>query len=164
MSTVPYLPYEAVLGGADHASIESFIGSLIGPIVRWDEQQGTDLVATLNRYLDEDSSPTRAARALGVHTNTVQRRLDRIDVLLGDDWKQGDKRFRVALAARRELRLSGREAIHSQPLLFHEGGVSSWGHDQDCSVPGALRRQLAPLGRSSIFVGASVCRVMPAPG
>jgi hypothetical protein len=100
VSTIPYLPYEAVLGGADHSSVEAFIDSLIGPVVRWDEQRGTDLVATLHHFLDEQSSPTRAARVLRVHTNTVLQRLERIDALLGDDWKEGDKRFRVTLAVR----------------------------------------------------------------
>jgi len=100
VSTIPYLPYEAVLGGADHTSVEAFIDSLIGPVVRWDRQRGTDLVATLHHFLDEQSSPTRAARVLRVHTNTVLQRLERIDALLGDDWKDGDKRFRVTLAVR----------------------------------------------------------------
>ncbi|MEJ2861726.1 helix-turn-helix domain-containing protein [Actinomycetospora flava] len=100
VSTVPYLPYEAVLGAADHGAITAFVDALIGPVVAWDVARGTDLVATMHHYLDEQSSPTRAARSLRVHTNTVLQRLERIDALLGDDWKEGDKRFRVSLAVR----------------------------------------------------------------
>ena len=111
VSTIPYLPYEAVLGGADHAAVEAFIDSLIGPVMRWDEQRGTDLVVTLHHFLDEQSSPTRAARVLRVHTNTVLQRLERIDALLGEDWKHGDKRFRVTLAVR--LRRVGDAARHT---------------------------------------------------
>lgn len=109
VSTIPYLPYEAVLGDADHSTVEAFIDSLIGPIARWDEQRGTELVTTLHHFLDEQSSPTRAARALRVHTNTVLQRLERIDALIGEDWKDGDKRFRVSLAVR--LRRIGESVV-----------------------------------------------------
>lgn len=44
--------------------------------------------------------PDPAARALRVHTDAVLQRVERIDMLLGDDWKEGDKRFRIGLVVR----------------------------------------------------------------
>jgi DNA-binding PucR family transcriptional regulator len=40
------------------------------------------------------------ARVLHVHKNTVIQRLDRIAELLGEDWQQPDRLFRLGVAVR----------------------------------------------------------------
>jgi hypothetical protein len=59
-----------------------------------------ELVRTLRRYLDQESSVTDTAAVLGVHRNTVMQRLDRIRRLLPVDLADPDDRIVVHLATR----------------------------------------------------------------
>ncbi len=58
------------------------------------------LVHTLSCYLDNESSATAAAAALGVHRNTVLQRLDRIRALLTVEFNDADERLALQLATR----------------------------------------------------------------
>jgi purine catabolism regulator len=57
--------------------------------------ENADLVRTLETYLDLESSTTSASARLGVHRNTVVKRLARIEKLLGVNL--GDPEVRLAL-------------------------------------------------------------------
>ncbi|KIH98057.1 hypothetical protein LP52_15235 [Streptomonospora alba] len=94
-----YEPYMAMFGtGGEHLS--GFIESTIGPVLRWDEERGTELFETLSAFADSHASPSRTARFLHVHINTVTQRLDRISALLGPEWREPESLFRVSVAAR----------------------------------------------------------------
>ncbi|HET6563738.1 MAG TPA: helix-turn-helix domain-containing protein, partial [Marmoricola sp.] len=80
--------------------LEAFVDAVIGPVLRSDEQRGGDLFRTLEAFLDSSSSPTRTARHLHVHVNTVLQRLARLTSLLGDDWREPEPLFRVGVAVR----------------------------------------------------------------
>ncbi|GAB2778322.1 PucR family transcriptional regulator [Amycolatopsis magusensis] len=71
---------------------------LLRPLTRTDA--GGQLIATLACYLDNESSATPTAAALGVHRNTVLQRLDRIRSLLAVDLADPDERLAVHLAVR----------------------------------------------------------------
>jgi len=58
------------------------------------------LVHTLSCYLDNESSATATAAALGVHRNTVLQRLDRIRSLLTVEFNDADERLALHLATR----------------------------------------------------------------
>lgn len=94
-----YEPYMAMFGtgGKD---LSGFIDSTIGPVLRWDEQRGTELFDTLCAFADSHASPSRTARVLHVHINTVTQRLERISALLGSDWREPESLFRVSVAVR----------------------------------------------------------------
>lgn len=94
-----YEPYMAMFG-AGTGDLPRFIESVIGPVLRWDEERGTDLFETLSVFADSYASPTRTARALHVHINTVAQRLERITALLGDDWREPEPLFRISVATR----------------------------------------------------------------
>ncbi len=94
-----YLPY-TTLFAHDPTSVRQFIDRTIGPVRRWDAERGTDLLATLHRFVDCNASPARTARLMGVHSNTVLQRLDRITQLLGDTWRDPESFFRVSVAVR----------------------------------------------------------------
>ena len=94
-----YAPYLAMFG-ADGPDPREFIDVVIGPLLTRDDTHGGDLVATLTAYLDAQSSPTRAARALHVHVNTVLQRLERITSLLGEGWREPEALFRISVATR----------------------------------------------------------------
>lgn len=59
-----------------------------------------ELVETLTVYLDAESSLIEAAAVLGVHRNTIARRVARIESLLGVDLADADTRLALHLACR----------------------------------------------------------------
>jgi hypothetical protein len=98
-STDDYLPYSAVLD-ADERALASFLDATIGAVRRYDEARGTDLLGTLRAFVRNNASPTRTARALNFHTNTILQRLERLDAVLGEGWRDDERLFRIGLAAR----------------------------------------------------------------
>jgi sugar diacid utilization regulator len=71
---------------------------LLRPLVAADASG--QLVHTLSCYLDNESSATATATALGVHRNTVLQRLDRIRSLLTVEFNDADERLALHLATR----------------------------------------------------------------
>src|SRR6185312_15981358 len=62
----------------------------IRTLAAYDRRRGSQLVATLEQYLDDRRSVTEAARALTVHPNTLRQRLERIETLTGLDLASAD--------------------------------------------------------------------------
>ncbi|WP_405734503.1 helix-turn-helix domain-containing protein [Streptomyces sp. NBC_00028] len=85
---------------SEKQDVERFVGSAIGPVLEYDQQQSTELLRTLESYFTSGSSPTRAAELLHVHPNTVSRRLERITDLLGPHWQEPAQALEVQLALR----------------------------------------------------------------
>ncbi len=97
-----------LLGASGPAEAEEFLQATIGPLLAHDAARGTDLVATVDAWFDAQGSATRAGRALHVHTNTVTQRLERVDALLGADWRDPARALDVQLALRlRQLQRMG---------------------------------------------------------
>ena len=59
-----------------------------------------DLMRTLEVFLDQESSPTTTADILGVHRNTIIKRITRIREVLPVDLEDADQRLAVELACR----------------------------------------------------------------
>jgi GAF domain-containing protein len=97
----------AGLVGAGEVDIQAHIDHVLGAVISYDAQRGTDLIGTLRAYFSAGQSPTRAATELHVHPNTVQQRLDRITALLGDNWQQPEHALDVQVALRLLRALSG---------------------------------------------------------
>lgn len=98
-ATDNYLPYSSVLD-ADERTLGAFLDEMIGAVRRYDADRGTDLVGTLRAFVRNNASPTRTARALHFHTNTILQRLERLDRILGDDWRGEERLFRIEMAVR----------------------------------------------------------------
>ncbi|MEU2941024.1 helix-turn-helix domain-containing protein [Nocardiopsis alba] len=105
-STEEYAPYLAMFG-TDGERARRFAERLLGPVIAWDRDHGTDLIGTLLTYVDSGAGVTRTARTLFVHPNTVKQRLERLSELLGSDWRSSDALFRLGVAAR--LHVIGRK-------------------------------------------------------
>jgi DNA-binding PucR family transcriptional regulator len=90
----------AGLIGAAEVDVRAHVLHVLGAVIEYDDQRGTDLVGTLRAYFAAGQSPTRAATALHIHPNTVQQRLDRITALLGDGWQQPDRALDLQVALR----------------------------------------------------------------
>ena len=88
----------AGLVGAAEVDVAVHVSHVLGAVIQYDEQRGTDLIGTLRAYFAAGQSPTRAAEALHVHPNTVQQRLDRITVLLGEGWLDPEHALNVQVA------------------------------------------------------------------
>ncbi|MEU6235789.1 GAF domain-containing protein [Kitasatospora sp. NPDC047058] len=99
------LGFLGVLLGDGH-DVDGFVGATLGPLLDYDARRGTELVRTLRAYFDCGGSLTRAKDELHVHVNTVVQRLDRVEVLLGQDWNHPERALELQLALRLQL-LSG---------------------------------------------------------
>ena len=62
---------------------ERIVERILGTLLRYDEESDSEMVKTLQTYLECDRSPKRAAELLFVHTQTVHYRLQRIQQLTG---------------------------------------------------------------------------------
>lgn len=120
-----YAPYLGLLP-TDRGAANHFVEELLGPVLGWDRRRKTDLVSTLASYFGTGESASATARALHVHKNTVQQRLERIQELTTGDWTDPEFRFRLHAAVRlyllrteadstsdRPARGSGRDTAHS---------------------------------------------------
>ncbi|WSA22357.1 helix-turn-helix domain-containing protein [Streptosporangium subroseum] len=93
------LGFVGLLVGDGH-DIESFLGSVIGPVIDYDARRGTALTRTLTAYFGAGGSLSRTADALHIHVNTVTQRLDRIAQLLGTGWQEPERALEIQLALR----------------------------------------------------------------
>ncbi len=77
--------------------VRSFYDDTIAPLARYDEQYGSDLVATLGAWFEHDCSTVATAAAIFVHRHTVAYRLDRVKELTGLDPLKSEDRERLGL-------------------------------------------------------------------
>lgn len=94
-----FLPYSAILDTDAHA-LSTFLRATIGAVRDYDAERNADLLGTLRAFVRNNASPTRTARALGFHTNTILQRLDRLDHILGSSWREDERMFRIGIAVR----------------------------------------------------------------
>ncbi|MGY1436487.1 helix-turn-helix domain-containing protein [Streptomyces reniochalinae] len=84
----------------DTRDVTGFVHRTLGPVLDYDAQRGTGLVATMDAYFSCGMSPVRAKDVLHVHVNTVAQRLERVARLLGDDWQAPHRTLEIQLALR----------------------------------------------------------------
>lgn len=77
--------------------VRSFYDDTIAPLVRYDEQYGSELVATLEAWFEHDCSTVATAGAIFVHRHTVAYRLERVKELSGLDPLKSEDRERLGL-------------------------------------------------------------------
>ena len=81
----------------DRGELERFCAETIGPLVAYDEQYETDLVHTLETFLDCDGNVAGSAQRLYTHRHTVRYRLERVREISGLDVGSSDGRERLSL-------------------------------------------------------------------
>ena len=81
----------------DPGELQRFHEETISPLVAYDEQYDTELVRTLETFLDEDGSVARTASELYTHRHTIRYRLERVRELTGLDVGSTDGRERLSL-------------------------------------------------------------------
>ena len=89
----------------DPSELHRFFDETVAPLIGYDEQYETELVRTLDTFLDEDANVARTAERLYTHRHTIRYRLERVRELTGLDVGSTDGRERLGLGlkARRVL-------------------------------------------------------------
>jgi PucR family transcriptional regulator, purine catabolism regulatory protein len=81
----------------DPAELQRFYAETVEPLSAYDEQYETDLVQTLETFLDADGNVAGTASRLFTHRHTVRYRLERVRDLTGLDVGSTDGRERLGL-------------------------------------------------------------------
>jgi sugar diacid utilization regulator len=81
----------------DPAELQRFHDETVAPLVAYDEQYDTELVRTLESFLDADGNVAKTAGTLFTHRHTIRYRLERVRELTGLDVSSTDGRERLGL-------------------------------------------------------------------
>ena len=76
----------------------SFFNQTLGELYDYDNQNGGDLLKTLEVYFQHNANLSEAAKAMYVHRNTFIYRLDKIKKILKTDLKNSEENFLYMLA------------------------------------------------------------------
>jgi DNA-binding PucR family transcriptional regulator len=104
------------------SELQRFYAETVEPLVAYDEQYETDLVGTLEAFLEADANVAGTAQRLFTHRHTIYYRLERIRELSGHDVSSSDGREKLSLGlkAMRVLGISSAEGPAFEPGA--EGG------------------------------------------
>jgi sugar diacid utilization regulator len=91
--------------------LRRFYEETVEPLVAYDEQYETDLLQTLETFLDADGNVAKTAQRLFTHRHTIYYRLERVRELTGLDVSSSDGREKLSLGLKsmRVLGLSSAE-------------------------------------------------------
>ena len=81
----------------DPGELERFYEETLAPLVAYDDQYETDLVATVEAYLGNDGNVAQTAASLFTHRHTVRYRLERVRELGGHDITSSEGREKLSL-------------------------------------------------------------------
>ncbi len=77
--------------------LRRFYEETVAPLVAYDEQYGTDLLLTVETFLEADGNVAGTAQRLFTHRHTVRYRLERVRDLCGHDVGSSDGREKLSL-------------------------------------------------------------------
>ncbi len=81
----------------DPSELERFYEETVAPLSAYDEQYETELVATVEAYLDNDGNVTPTAETMFTHRHTIRYRLERVRDLCGHDISSTEGREKLGL-------------------------------------------------------------------
>ncbi|MFI4991474.1 MAG: PucR family transcriptional regulator [Solirubrobacterales bacterium] len=96
--------------------LQRFYEETLEPLVAYDEQYETDLVRTLEAFLEADGNVAGTAQRLFTHRHTIYYRLERVRELSGHDVSSSDGREKLSLGlkAMRVLGISSADGPASE--------------------------------------------------
>ncbi|MEX2194073.1 MAG: helix-turn-helix domain-containing protein [Thermoleophilaceae bacterium] len=115
----------------DPGELRRFYDETVAPLVAYDDQYETELLRTLETFLDADGNVAQTAQRLFTHRHTIRYRLDRVRELSGLDVGSTDGRERLGLGLK-SMRVLG-IAVHNGPASepgAEAGRVPSEGKDR----------------------------------
>ncbi len=101
----------------DQAELERFYAETVAPLAAYDEQYETDLVMTVEAYLENDGNVTPTAEQLFTHRHTIRYRLERVRELSGHDMSstEGREKLGLGLKAMRVLGIASAHGPATEP-------------------------------------------------
>jgi sugar diacid utilization regulator len=101
----------------DPGELERFYAETVAPLVAYDEQYETELVATVEAYLDNDGNVAATAKQLFTHRHTIRYRLERVRELCGHDVSatEGREKLGLGLKAMRVLGIASPRGPAMEP-------------------------------------------------
>ncbi len=105
----------------DPRELERFYAETIEPLSAYDDQYETELVATVEAYLDNDGNVAATAKQLFTHRHTIRYRLERVRELCGHDVSATEGREKLGLGLK-AMRVLG---IASPRGPAHEAGAEA---------------------------------------
>ena len=115
----------------DPAELQRFYAETVEPLAAYDEQYETDLVTTLETFLDADGNVAGTAQRLYTHRHTIYYRLERVRELSGLDVSSSDGREKLSL---------GLKAMRVLGIAASSGPATEAGA-RGGRVPGTSRRR-----------------------
>ena len=91
--------YRLLLGtmSENPSELQRFYAETVEPLVAYDEQYETDLLQTLETFLEADGNVAGTAQRLFTHRHTIYYRLERVRELTGLDVSSSDGREKLSL-------------------------------------------------------------------
>jgi purine catabolism regulator len=83
---------------ADHQRALLFCNDIIGKLIEYDKEHQSDLLTTLEIYLNTNGNHAKVARQMFLHVNSVQYRLKKIEKILDKDLDNMELRLNLWLA------------------------------------------------------------------
>jgi PucR family transcriptional regulator, purine catabolism regulatory protein len=101
----------------DPRELERFYEETVAPLAAYDDQYETELMATVEAYLDSDGNVTPTAERLFTHRHTVRYRLERVRELSGHDMfsTEGREKLGLGLKAMRVLGIAAPSGPATEP-------------------------------------------------
>jgi len=101
----------------DPAELERFYSETVEPLVAYDEQYETELVSTVETYLENDGNVAASAQQLYTHRHTIRYRLERARELCGHDVTstEGREKLGLGLKAMRVLGIASPRGPADEP-------------------------------------------------
>ncbi|MDX6437638.1 MAG: hypothetical protein QOF45_221, partial [Gaiellaceae bacterium] len=81
----------------DPAELQRFHDETVAPLIAYDEQYDTELLYTLESFLEADGNVAKTSQKLFTHRHTIRYRLERVRELTGLDVSSTDGRERLGL-------------------------------------------------------------------
>src|SRR5437763_6680997 len=115
----------------DPAELQRFHDETVAPLIKYDVQYDTELVRTLESFLDADGNVAKTAQKLYTHRHTIRYRLERVKELSGLDVSSTDGRERLSLGLK-AMRVLGIAAPQGPAAEHgaHAGQVPVEGQDR----------------------------------
>ncbi len=104
------------------SELQRFYAETVEPLVAYDEQYETDLVRTLETFLEADGNVAGTAQRLFTHRHTIYYRLERVRELSGLDVSSSDGREKLSLGLKSMRVLGISSAAGPAAELGAEGG------------------------------------------
>jgi hypothetical protein len=101
----------------DPGELERFYAETLAPLAAYDEQYETELVASVEAYLENDGNVAQTAAQLFTHRHTVRYRLERVRELSGHDISssEGREKLSLGLKAMRVLGIAAPRGPATEP-------------------------------------------------